>query len=170
MNNLIKYVRLVIRIAVTEKPMENVYVNEEECYGTFVTIKCWDGLRGCIGEFLTEPKSILDSVTRSALRAATQDTRFSPLKESELDNMNVEVTILGKLEKITDINKIELGKDGVLCRHGYHEGTYLPQVATENYWDLQHFVDSCAYEKARIPFDVPLERIDIFKFNTKIIK
>ncbi len=109
----------------------------EACFqkqvGTFVTLKKKGALRGCIGN-LTASESILESVKRNAISAAFQDPRFPPLKARELDQIDIEISILTEPQPLayTDsvdlLSKLRVDIDGVIIRHGGASATFLPQV------------------------------------------
>jgi len=61
--------------------------------------------------------------------------------------------ILNITEKIDDYKIIEAGKHGVMVRMGLRGGVYLPQVATENGWDREEFMNSLCAQKSGIPMD-----------------
>jgi len=103
--------------------------------GTFVTLHKNKQLRGCIGNI--EPvKNIFTGILDNAKHAAFSDTRFSPLSYEELDQTDIEISILTQPEKINYkdshdlISKLKPGIDGVIIQKGYKSATFLPQV-----WD-----------------------------------
>src|SRR5262245_52260276 len=71
--------------------------------GVFVTLKRNGDLRGCIGT-LECRRSLPEEVARCAINAASEDPRFQPLRASELDDLSVEVSILGALERIDPLD------------------------------------------------------------------
>ncbi len=101
--------------------------------GTFVTLKKDGQLRGCIGN-LTSDASVLDGVRENAINAAFRDPRFAPLAESELDKVQIEVSILTEprpleFREARDlVAKLRANVDGVILRQGYASATFLPQV------------------------------------------
>jgi len=101
--------------------------------GTFVTLNKKGALRGCIGS-LKSSETIIESVKRNALNAAFHDYRFDPLTPKELDQVEIEVSVLSEPEilKYEDgadlISKLKPGEDGVIIRHGAARATFLPQV------------------------------------------
>lgn len=101
--------------------------------GTFVTLYKKGSLRGCIGS-LTSSETIIESVKRNALNAAFHDYRFDPLKSEELDQVEIEVSILTEPEVLEYedgadlISKLKPGEDGVIIRHGAARAIFLPQV------------------------------------------
>jgi len=101
--------------------------------GTFVTLNKKGALRGCIGS-LTSSETIIESVKRNALNAAFHDYRFDPLTPEELDQVEIEVSVLSEPEvlKYEDgadlLGKLKPGEDGVIIRHGAARATFLPQV------------------------------------------
>jgi len=109
----------------------------DECYhshcGTFVTLKIDGQLRGCIGN-LTATEPLSESVRKNAINAAFHDPRFSPLTEKELNQVDIEVSILTEPQPLaysdsTDlINKLRVNVDGLIIRKGHASATFLPQV------------------------------------------
>jgi len=105
---------------------------------TFVTLKAPGGggyrLRGCIGNM--EPYDPLHrSVFDNARKSAFSDTRFEPLKRSELDSIRIEISVLTPMRRIADPSEIVPGRDGVQLRADGGSAVFLPQVATEQGWD-----------------------------------
>ncbi|CUM68230.1 uncharacterized protein PRCAT00005951001 [Priceomyces carsonii] len=103
----------------------------------FVTWNKNHDLRGCIGTFRSLP---LESGTKQfALTAALQDTRFSPIKTSELESLEASITLLDDFRKIETCTDWQIGKHGLQLSFTYDEeyfsGTFLPQVAEEQKWD-----------------------------------
>ena len=102
-------------------------------HGTFVTLKKRGQLRGCIGS-LTAAESIKEDVRHNAQNAAFRDPRFGPLTRSELDQVEIEVSILTPPVPLsyTDgqdlLTKLRPGIDGVIIRRGAASATFLPQV------------------------------------------
>lgn len=111
----------------------------KEKAGVFVTLKKKGHLRGCIGSIVgREP--LCDGVHNNALKAAFQDHRFSALREKELDQVEMEISVMTPLQKQDNYKKIRLGIDGVIIRKGYNQAVFLPQVATETGWNLDQFL------------------------------
>jgi uncharacterized protein len=113
-----------------------------EASGAFVTLKTRSGeLRGCIGT-LECRRPLAEEVARVAVSAAREDPRFQPLRPSELDDISVEVSVLGPLEQIDprDPSAIEIGRHGLVVERGFRRGLLLPQVATEWGWDCEEFL------------------------------
>ena len=114
--------------------------------GAFVTLKRDGQLRGCIGT-LECRLPLADEIARVAVSAAREDPRFDPLRPAELDDLDVEVSVLGPLEEIDprDPGAIEIGRHGLVVEQGDRRGLLLPQVATEWGWDRVQFLShTCA--------------------------
>ncbi len=130
------------------KITENI---KQNC-GAFVTLHKDGQLRGCIGQF--EPKiPLYEVVIDKAIAAALFDYRFSPLTKEELNQVDIEISVLTPLRKINSISEIELGKHGIYIKKGIKGGTFLPQVAKETGWTLEEFLGHCARDKAGIGWD-----------------
>ncbi|MCD4730505.1 MAG: AmmeMemoRadiSam system protein A, partial [Bacteroidales bacterium] len=109
-------------------------------------------LRGCIGRFDAE-QPLYEVVQQMAIASSTQDTRFTPVMEYELQDLEVEISVLTPMKKINSIDEIELGKHGIYIKQGYRTGTFLPQVAKDTGWTLEEFLGHCARDKAGIGWD-----------------
>ena len=116
---------------------------------TFVTINRQGGLRGCIGNI--EPiMPLYQSVIQNAVSASSRDPRFPPMKEGELKDMQVEVSVLSPLVELRDVRDIRIGTHGLLLVHKAGSGLLLPQVPVEFGWDVPTFLKQLSY-KAGLP-------------------
>jgi MEMO1 family protein len=131
---------------------KNIPENLKEHLGAFVTLKINGALRGCIGRFISSDP-LYDVVEASAISSAFEDPRFSPLSKSEYEKLNIEITVLGPMKKINNINEIVLGKHGIYIKKDFRTGTMLPQVATENGWTVEEFLGYTSRDKAGIGWD-----------------
>jgi len=113
--------------------------------GAFVTLHKNGGLRGCIGTFSAD-KPLYLNVREMARAAAFQDPRFPPLKERELAEIDLEISVLTPMREIKSIEEIEVGKHGIYMMRGSYGGVLLPQVATENGWDRETFLEQTCYK------------------------
>ncbi|MFH1564840.1 MAG: AmmeMemoRadiSam system protein A [bacterium] len=117
--------------------------------GVFVTLRKGGELRGCIGTF-DESKSLAQTIQEMAVSAAFADPRFNQLSAEELDGIKIEISVLSPMKKIDDPNVIVVGKHGVYAQKGSKGGVYLPQVAIEEGWDREEFLDHLCEHKAGI--------------------
>ena len=120
--------------------------------GVFVSLHDKGNLRGCIGTFSPD-KPLYQSVISMAIASSTQDSRFLPVSPAEIQNLEIEISVLTPLKKIGSISEIVLGKHGIYIKKGHSSGTFLPQVATETGWTLEEFLGHCSREKAGIGWD-----------------
>lgn len=118
--------------------------------GAFVTLhRREDGeLRGCIG-MMRGDRPLVDTVARMAVAAACEDQRFDPVTADELPALSIEISALGPLELIRP-DDVEVGRHGVVIRHGDRQGVLLPQVPVEHGWDRETFLDHTC-RKAGLP-------------------
>ncbi len=123
----------------------------EKC-GAFVTLHKSGQLRGCIGRFMPD-EPLYEVVRQMAIAASTQDHRFDKVKPNELDDIDIEISVLTPLKKIDSIDEIEIGKHGIYIKSNGRSGTLLPQVATDNNWDKEQFLGYCSQYKAGLGWD-----------------
>lgn len=117
--------------------------------GAFVTLHKQGMLRGCIGH-ITASLPLIETVREMAVSSALHDPRFPPVVRSEVDELHLEISVLSPFRRITDPREIEVGVHGILLRAGHHSGLLLPQVATEQGWDRDTFLDHTCM-KAGLP-------------------
>ncbi len=107
--------------------------------GAFVTLRIDQGLRGCIGSIFPEAP-LYKAVRDNALRSAFADPRFPPLDPVEFAGISIEISVMGPVTRVVDLNEIEVGRDGLIIRRGGRAGLLLPQVATEYGWSREEFL------------------------------
>jgi hypothetical protein len=120
--------------------------------GAFVTLHNHGKLRGCIGNFSTTTP-LYRVVMAMAISAATEDYRFESVTADELNDIDIEISVLTPMKRISHIKEIELGKHGIYIKKGGRSGTFLPQVAKETRWSLDEFLGHCSRDKAGIGWD-----------------
>jgi len=108
--------------------------------GAFVTLTKNGDLRGCIGS-IRAMEPLYRAVASSAISAALRDPRFFPLRKDELPHVELEISVMGPIEQVHDVNAIEVGRDGLIISRGRFAGLLLPQVASEYGWDRETFLD-----------------------------
>jgi len=126
--------------------------NLKKPMGAFVTLKINGVLRGCIGRFISS-EPLFKVVQESAISSAFEDPRFSPITKNEYKNTEIEITVIGPLKRIKNINEIVLGKHGIYIKKDNRSGTMLPQVATENGWTVEEFLGFTSRDKAGLGWD-----------------
>jgi len=141
--------------------------------GAFVTLKEMGELRGCIGY----PEPVLplwQAVGRAAVAAAFEDPRFPPVLEEELKDIKIEISVL-TVPELVEVNrpseylkKIKIGRDGLIIRYREYSGLLLPQVAPEQGWNVEEFLDGLC-EKAGLPKGTwKHPRCEIYSFQAEV--
>jgi len=143
--------------------------------GVFVTLNNPDGLRGCIG-FPIPEKKLSHAIIEGAIAAATEDPRFPSVKTNELNDIVFEVTVLTPpvVIDVSDpteyLEKIKVGRDGLIIRYSFSSGLLLPQVPVEYGWNVEEFLQHTC-EKAGLARDTwKNESVKIEKFEGIIFK
>lgn len=136
--------------------------------GAFVTLHKKGQLRGCIGNIIGKGPLYL-TIRNMAIQSATQDPRFSSVKENELDDIDIEISVLSEPQKVDNADSIVMGKHGVIVRHGWSSGVFLPQVATEIGWSKEEFMNTLCTQKAGIsPNAWKTGQADIYIFTAEV--
>jgi uncharacterized protein len=155
--------------------------NSNKKAGVFVTIYNLNkennekNLRGCIG-YVLPSKNIYDSVIDAAINAATQDPRFIAVSKKELEEVIFEVSVLTKPFRIRvedtnlSLNKIVIGRDGLMLESRYGSGLFLPQVPVEQNWKVRQYLENLCY-KAGAPSNAwLLPDSNLYTFHSYIFR
>ena len=139
-----------------------------EVHGVFVSIHKHGELRGCIGN-IHPAASLYRTTAECAIAAAVGDPRFMPMTMDELPQVHIEISVLSPMEKIDDVHKLEIGRDGILISKRGARGLLLPQVATAYGWDRERFLaETC--RKAGLRSDEWKEGATIFRFSAHVFQ
>jgi len=139
----------------------------EEKRGAFVCLKRRGRLRGCIG-FIEARKPLARTVEEMAVAAALQDPRFPPLREEEMKEISLEISVLTPLRKTADVGQIEVGTHGLYVRKGSRAGLLLPQVATEYGWDRDTFLKETCRKAGLAPDAWRDPETEIYLFSADV--
>ena len=135
--------------------------------GVFVSIYINEKLRGCIGGFAQD--ITLNEMIQKMAVSASCDRRFNTVQPDELEDMELEISVLSPLRKIKSTDEIILGKHGIYIRKGLKSGTFLPQVATKTNWSLDQFLGHCSRDKAGLGWD-GWKTAELFTYEAEIFR
>jgi AmmeMemoRadiSam system protein A len=152
---LLKLARQSIEHAVRAQPLPPLHLAAltpaMQAHGaSFVTLTLGGGLRGCVGA-LEPTQSLAEDVRDHAVAAALQDYRFAQVRESELQDIRIEIsrlTVPVPLEYTTPedlLDKLQPGLDGVILKDGWKRATFLPQV-WEKVGGREEFLEHLCYK------------------------
>lgn len=136
----------------------------KEKAGVFVSIKKQGQLRGCIGTFEPTRKNIAEEIVNNAISSATGDPRFSPVKVSELDDLQYSVDILTRPEPVSGPDQLDPEVYGVIVESGFRRGLLLPDLEGVNTAEDQ--IRICKM-KAGISADEPVQ---LYRFMVRRYK
>lgn len=118
--------------------------------GVFTTLHRFGKLRGCIG-FVIAKTPLYEAVIDTAAAAAFEDPRFDPVQPHEVDELQVEISVLSPMTPISP-GSVEVGKHGLMISQHGRRGLLLPQVPLEWRWDRETFLSETC-RKAGLPPD-----------------
>ena len=131
--------------------------------GAFVSIHKDGRLRGCIGTIAPTCSCIAREIAQNALSASLRDPRFSPIRPSELDSLEITVDVLGETEKISSPDQLDVKRYGVIVTKGRRRGLLLPNLDGVDTVEEQI---SIALQKAGLDTDeedYELERFEVVR-------
>jgi AmmeMemoRadiSam system protein A len=134
--------------------------------GCFVTIKQHGQLRGCIGNFVSD-QPLYRQVQEMAVSAATRDPRFYPMKQQDLAEFELDISVLSPLKLAESADEVQVGTHGIYIVKGSSRGVLLPQVATEHGWDRDTFLKHTCL-KAGLPEKAWQKDCQIYIFSALV--
>jgi uncharacterized protein len=138
---------------------------------SFVTLTIGGQLRGCIGS-LNPYQPLAEDVREHAVAAALNDPRFPPVKESELNGIQVEVSRLTRplpleYKDAEDLlSQLHPHVDGVILQDAFHRATFLPQV-WEKIPDPADFLDNLCYKMGIKPDVWRSKHLDVLTYQVE---
>jgi AmmeMemoRadiSam system protein A len=121
-----------------------------ELRGVFTSLYLNRELRGCVG-YVLPATSVYRAVAETALAAAFDDNRFSPVTPDEASHLEIELSILSQPQLVA-AGAVEIGRHGLLVSQHGRRGLLLPQVPVEHNWDRATFLEQTC-RKAGLPLD-----------------
>lgn len=159
------------RMAIDKCVREGKALKQEDCpelfrkvegkAGTFVSLKKRGDLRGCIGTFEPTRSNLAEEIVHNAISSCTRDPRFEPVREDELDQLDVSVDVLREPEPVADESQLDPRKYGVIVRSGHRLGLLLPDLKGVD--TVQEQLD-IARRKAGIG---PRDPVELFRFEVR---
>ncbi|WP_031434141.1 AmmeMemoRadiSam system protein A [Methylomarinum vadi] len=138
---------------------------------TFVTLEKNHNLRGCIG-MLEAVFPLAEDVAENAFSAAFKDPRFPPVQKSEIDDLEIHISILSEPEPISFSSEEDLlaqirpNVDGLILEEGHRRGTFLPSV-WEMLPDKKQFLRHLK-NKAGLPADYWSDTVKVYRYTTEM--
>lgn len=133
--------------------------------GVFVCLKKHGALRGCIGTISPVTNCIASEVIRNAIAASSDDPRFSPVNQEELDELEYSVDVLHPPEPVSDMSELDPKHFGVIVSKGLRRGLLLPDLEGVDTVEQQLQI---AMQKAGIGLgepDVEIQRFRVERFK-----
>jgi len=134
---------------------------------TFVTLRWTTGeLQGCIGS-LQAARSIAEDVASHVVSAALHDPRTSPIGLEDIDQLDLEISLLSPLESI-ELADIRPGVDGLVLEYRGQRATLLP-VMWKQLPDLDAFLGALK-QKAGLPRNFTSPELRLQRYTTESYK
>jgi AmmeMemoRadiSam system protein A len=138
--------------------------------GAFVSLHAADGdLRGCIGR-VKDNRPLGEVIRRVALSAAQSDPRFAPVTPAELSELRIEISVLTEPVRVEgpDLCRLVIGRDGLLVRRGRAQAVLLPQVATEQGFGPEAFLNAVCHKAGLAPGSWREPATHVFTFTADV--
>lgn len=168
MHPLVELARRTIESYVREGKVppvpEDLTPEMREQAGVFVSLKIGGNLRGCIGTFAPERKTVAEEIMANAIRSATRDPRFPAVLPDELKYLEYSVDVLTAPESVASEAELDPKKYGVIVEAGGRKGLLLPDL--EGVDTVRYQIEICR-AKAGIPANAPVK---LHRFEVKRYK
>lgn len=136
--------------------------------GVFVTLNKDGQLRGCIGNIIGHDPLFLSTV-KSTINSGVNDKRFNPVTAEELDDIEIEISVLTPPVAIPGPDDFIVGKHGIILQKKGRSAVYLPQVAQEQGWNREETLTRLS-EKAGLLPDAWKEGSEFFVFEAQVFE
>lgn len=117
--------------------------------GAFVTLTKHRTLRGCIGYIISD-QPLWQTVCDAAIQASQNDPRFPSVRQNEIENLEIEISILSEPFPLKNYDEIEIGKHGLILNEKGRRGLLLPQVPIEHHMNRNQYLDAIC-QKTGLP-------------------
>ena len=168
-HRLLDVARQSLRHAVGKGPAPSLETDDPALTtpsGAFVTLKIEGQLRGCIGH-IEAVQPLIETVNDMARAAALEDPRFQPVTGDDEPRIHIEISAMSPIEPVDDLERIEVGRHGLVVEQGALRGLLLPQVAPEWGWDREEFLRHTCM-KAGLPADAYEHGAKVFWFEAEV--
>jgi AmmeMemoRadiSam system protein A len=136
-----------------------------ELRGVFTTLYLRGELRGCVG-YVFPVVPLYPAVAETARAAASEDSRFEPVRREEAPNLEISLSILSPLRPIR-ADEVEVGQHGLVVSMAGRRGLLLPQVPLEHHWDRVTFLEQTC-RKAGLPLNAWQMDATLEAFNAEV--
>lgn len=137
---------------------------------TFVTLHSQGHLAGCIGS-LKPTQTLIEGVLHNAHSAAFMDSRFEAIQQTQLPDLQIEISVLSNLIAVTAdseqmlIEQLNPREHGLVIEYEERRATFLPRV-----WDMlpekAEFVARLK-EKGGLPADFWSSKIQCYCYTAE---
>jgi uncharacterized protein len=127
-------------------------------------------LRGCIGH-VSGDRPLGEVIRQIAVSAARSDPRFAPVTLEELPELRIEISLLSEPVRVatSDLSRLVIGRDGLLVRRGRAQAVLLPQVATEQGFGPEAFLNAVCHKAGLAPGSWREPATQVFTFTADVI-
>lgn len=134
----------------------------------FVTLRREGRLRGCIGSVVAR-EPLARAVANAAAAAALRDPRFAPVSAEELAQIDCHISVLTPFRLLRNPLDVEVGRHGLMIERNARRGLLLPQVAVEQDWDRETFLQQTCLKAGLEPTAWQDPRAAIYAFTAQLI-
>lgn len=127
----------------------------------FVTLHLAGRLRGCLGTVAPPRPTLAEEIVASAVLAATRDPRFRPVRPDEVGRLRYEVSLLGPLEAVRDLEDLDPAIYGIAVQGARARAVLLPGIPA---------IDTVARQVAAVRAKaglLPEEPAQLYRFRTR---
>ena len=143
----------------TDLPAEMLNVRA----GVFVSLHKEGRLRGCIGTIEPARRCVAEEIIENAISASSRDPRFSPVREDELDALEISVDVLALPEKIKSADELDVTRYGVIVSKGMKRGLLLPNLDGVDTVEQQISIELRKAGLSEREKDYELERFEVVR-------
>lgn len=157
----------IIHFIANKKQLIIPTIDQQLCVAQscFITLKLNGKVRGCMGQF-APGGPLINCVRDMAIFAALKDKRYPPVTLQEIDQIDIEISLLSPIKRCHSAEDFELGVHGVIVRGYGKVGVFLPHIARKTKWSREQFLQNLCLKKAKLEAQAYKDpNVKLYKFE-----
>ena len=131
--------------------------------GLFVTLSSKGQTRACWGSINAEYPDLVQAVVYTTINALSKEYRYPPIKQAELTNLQIQITLIYGLEAIPNIRAFNPFTQVLMLRKGSQTAIILPRETTDAHYAL-------IQAKLKAGLKNTEHNYQLYRLKTKLIK
>ena len=121
---------------IVEALSKNIHPSYRHSKGLFITLSKHGKTRACWGQISGTENNLVAATAFTTEGALTKEYRFPPIKRQEVEGLNVQVTVIDRVEAVERNVSLHPMLDGLMVRSGGKAAVLLPGEASDGHYQV----------------------------------